>query len=149
MTGFNFAHFFLIMVCISFCSLNVNGLRNDAKRRQIFSLLNDQNLDIVLLQETHICNFSEARAWALEFGGKGFWSFGSSLSCSTGILLSNKRHVWETVDFHHDSNGRAASVTVKSPSLSGPIRIIMFMPPLILMIVNVFSLKNSLCIAGG
>ena len=37
---------------ISILSLNVRGLRNQVKRRSIFSYLKDQNCQIYLLQET-------------------------------------------------------------------------------------------------
>ena len=53
-------------------TLNVRGLRNQVKRRSIFSFLKDQNCDIFLLQE----KFSDPKdesIWKSEWGGAIFF----------------------------------------------------------------------------
>ena len=37
-------------------SFNVRGIADTNKRRQIFYLIRDKNVDIALLQETHSCS---------------------------------------------------------------------------------------------
>ena len=44
-------------------SLNVNGLRDAAKRRTLFSLLHRDRWDVVLLQETHHSSQAEGEEW--------------------------------------------------------------------------------------
>ena len=59
-TKFNTVYLLLLCTCmynISICSINVNGLRNPVKRRQIFDSCNSQGVDILLLQETHAAGY--------------------------------------------------------------------------------------------
>ena len=75
---------------ISLLSLNVRGLRNQVKRRSIFSFLKDQKCDIFLLQET----FSELKdelIWKSEWGGAIFFSHGSTHSKGVAILINPLR----------------------------------------------------------
>ena len=59
------------MYNITICSINVNGLRNQVKRRQIFDSCNSQGVDILLLQETHVAGYMEPRAWARNLSVRG------------------------------------------------------------------------------
>ncbi|CAL8469286.1 g8833 [Coccomyxa elongata] len=47
-------------------SLNVNGLQDKVKRRWLFNLLERDNWDVILLQETHHRSPEEGGAWAQE-----------------------------------------------------------------------------------
>ena len=72
---------------ISILSLNVRGLRNQVKRKSIFSHLKDQNCQIYLLQET----FSEPddeSIWKSEWGGVIFFSHGSIHNKGVSILIN-------------------------------------------------------------
>ena len=111
------------MYNISICSINVNGLRNPVKRRQIFDSCNSQGVDILLLQETHAAGYMEARAWGKEFGGRGFWSFGTNVSCGVAILFS-KNKKWDLTDNLRDNKGRLISITVNTQNSTDKIRII-------------------------
>ena len=58
-------------------SLNIRGLRNQRKMRNIFSYLKDQNCAVYLLQET----FSKPQdelIWKTEWRGEIFFSHGSN-----------------------------------------------------------------------
>ena len=59
------------MYNITICSINVNGLRNQVKRRQIFNSCNSQDVDILLLQETHVAGYMEPRAWVINLAVRG------------------------------------------------------------------------------
>ena len=91
-------------------SLNVRGLRNQVKRRSIFSFLKDQNYQIYLLQET----FSEPNdesIWKSEWRGAIFFSHGSTHSKGVSILInpSSKLIVEAT---GKDLEGRIISVNL-------------------------------------
>ena len=67
----------------------MHGLGNRIKRKAIFQYLKDQQLDIVLLQETH----SEKRIlkiWESEWGRKWYASHKSTCSGGTAILINPK-----------------------------------------------------------
>lgn len=52
---------------INVVSFNVNGLRNQAKRRKIFNYLKNASSHVVLLQETHSTPEVE-KLWSSEWG---------------------------------------------------------------------------------
>jgi len=60
---------------ISLLSLNVRGLKNQVKRRSIFSFLKDQNCDIFLLQEM-FSKLKDESIWKSEWRGAIFFSMG-------------------------------------------------------------------------
>ena len=62
-------------------------------------------MDIFFLQETHISSTKEAKLLGEEWGGKCFWSFGSTRSCGDAILF-HKRLLVEVHNFHLDNSGR-------------------------------------------
>lgn len=115
----------LIFLMCSFhvCSINVNGLRDCIKRRQTLASCNSENADVLLLQETHASGLYETRGWEREFGGKGFWSFGTNSSCGVAILFS-KRHSWRPADYLRDNAGRLVSVTITVPNSKTRVRVI-------------------------
>ena len=95
---------------ISLLSLNVRGLRNQVKRRSIFSFLKDQNCDIFLFQET----FSEPKdesIWKSEWGGAIFFSHGSTHSKGVSILINPLRTL-NVEATGKDPDGRIVSVTL-------------------------------------
>ena len=77
-------------------SLNVRGLRDNVKRRSIFSFLKDQKAKFYFLQET----FSDANdeaIWKNEWGGEIVLSHGRHHSKGVCILIDPSQQV--KVDF--------------------------------------------------
>ena len=69
-------------------SLNVRGLGEAAKRRQIFHYFNINSFNIIFLQETH-CTKTSAPYWVSEWGHKMYSSFGTKDSRGVSILIKN------------------------------------------------------------
>ena len=78
------------MGAISLLTLNVNGIRDPRKRKHIFHFCKLLEVDVVLLQETHISCWDDVHLWSFEWDGSLHASFGSEVSCGTVILLSPK-----------------------------------------------------------
>ena len=69
-------------------SLNVRGINNFQKRRTMFLWCRRKKAQIVFLQETHSKKEVETQ-WKNEWGGKIFFSHGSSNSAGVAILIKN------------------------------------------------------------
>ena len=54
---------------VKIMSLNVRGLRNQVKRRSIFSYLKNQKATLYCLQET-FSNENDEKIWSAEWGGQ-------------------------------------------------------------------------------
>ena len=65
---------------VQILSVNVNGLRNAKKRQNIFNWFNNQNIDIILIQETHCENEQVEKEWKIGWKGSSFWNHGTNLS---------------------------------------------------------------------
>ena len=99
-------------------SLNVNGLRDPAKRRTLFNLLHRDQWDVVLLQETHHSSAAEGQAWAEEgpnglrvnWAGPSFWSHYSTQSCGVAVLISPRADVADIDQRHNSTDGRTLSI---------------------------------------
>ena len=77
-------------------SQNVRGLRGAEKRRQIFYKLHNSEHNIFFLQETHSTPQVETQ-WSSEWGGRIYFSHGTSESRGVCILVKNNL----TVDVHN------------------------------------------------
>lgn len=68
-------------------SLNVNGARDIGKRFQLYEIIKQKKIDVLLVQETHsdILNGSN---WAKEFDGLSVLSHLTSISGGVAILFS-------------------------------------------------------------
>ena len=87
-----------------FQSLNVRGLNKSIKRRAIFRWLHDQKHHFTFLQETY--SFKECtQIWETEWGGKVFFSHGSSHSKGVMILV-NPNLDFKVEECVSDKNGR-------------------------------------------
>ena len=91
-------------------SLNVRGLHNVNKRRAIFSYLKSQRAMIFCLQETY-SSIEDEKVWAAEWGGKIFFSQGSSHSRGVCVLL-NPHSTFHLRRVEADSEGRFLIVQV-------------------------------------
>ena len=88
----------------SFCSLNVRGLNQARKRRQLFRWLHNNKFDLVFLQETYSSKYIE-NPWKSEWGGKIYFCHGTSHSRGVMIMFNPKLDV--LVDnIEVDKNGR-------------------------------------------
>ena len=67
-------------------SLNVRGLNDSRKRRQVFRWLHQQKSDTMFLQETY-SSLDTIGRWEMEWGGKIESSHGSSHSRGVMILF--------------------------------------------------------------
>ena len=90
------------MAC-NICSLNCNGIRDAAKRKQVFSWLATKNCNIVFLQETHSIPQDELK-WRQDWDGPVFYSHGTSDSRGVAILF--KKHVNCSIIEITGNNGR-------------------------------------------
>ena len=70
-------------------SVNTRGLNKSIKHRSIFRWIHNQNVHFTFLQETHSSKLS-ADAWSAEWGGKVFFSHGTTNSQGEMILINPK-----------------------------------------------------------
>ena len=87
-----------------FQSLNVRGLNKSIKRRAIFRWLHNQKHHFTFLQETYSSKEC-AQIWETEWGGKVFFSHGSSHSKGVMILV-NPNLDFKVEECVSDKNGR-------------------------------------------
>ena len=71
---------------IHVASLNVRGLHDNKKRKEMFNFLRKQNFDIICLQETHTTPDDET-LWKMQWSGPILFSHGKTNSCGTVLLL--------------------------------------------------------------
>lgn len=90
---------------LSLATCNVNGLKNDKKRKAFFTLFRSSNYDIIFLQETHCHLRQEQTKWGMEWDGQSIWSMGSNKSRGVTVLFNrNYNFCFENVII--DMNGR-------------------------------------------
>lgn len=92
-------------------SLNVNGLGDELKRREIFRYLKAYQADIILLQETYGSSQIES-VWSAEWGNKIYFSHGTSNSKGVAILL-NRNFAGLVQFFWDDKEGRFLAMLCK------------------------------------
>lgn len=77
MFSFIFVSIFVLMA-VSVCTINVNGIAEYPKRAKVFKYLLDQHCDIYLLQETHLPDVTQGELWEKQWGGRALWSPGTN-----------------------------------------------------------------------
>ena len=70
-------------------SINIRGLNKSIKRRSVFRWIHNQNAQFIFLQETHSTQIN-TDFWTAEWGGKIFFSHGTSNSKGVMILINPK-----------------------------------------------------------
>ena len=65
-------------------SLNVNGMRDNNKRKRVFGWARSHNSDFFMLQETHK-TYSDS--WDTEWSGQSIWAHGSNFSRGCAVLI--------------------------------------------------------------
>ena len=61
-------------MAVSLAPINVNGAAERHKRLKVFGCLQAMPVDLFLLQETHLADFTQGKAWEKEWGGQCVWS---------------------------------------------------------------------------
>ena len=74
---------------ITLNSFNCRGIRNSQKRKNIFNWLKNQHFGLTMLQETH-SDESDESLWENEWGGKMYFSHGTSNIRGVAILIPDK-----------------------------------------------------------
>ena len=101
---------------LNILSLNVRGLRDGSKRRELFRWIKryyNGDKHFVLLQETHSTLFDE-NIWQKEWGADIIFSHGTNDSKGVAILLpSCNSYKVETEKSWRDDNGRIALTRFK------------------------------------
>ena len=82
-----FFFFFFTMSEVHIASMNVNGANNSRKRAQIFEEIEQKNIDIAFLQETHSSE-DNVVDWMKGFSGGSVLSHYSNVSGGVAILFS-------------------------------------------------------------
>ena len=99
------------MTDFKICSLNVKGLRDRNKRRELFLWLREKTFSLYFLQETH-STVNDITCWNNEWDSKAIWSHGTSNSKGTAILFHSKFDC-SIIKSVADPNGRYIIVDIK------------------------------------
>ena len=91
-------------------SLNVRGIRDQIKRRSVFSYLKDQKASFYFLQETYP-QLEDEKIWQNVWGGKIYFSHGTRHSKGTCILIDPSINYNVHYSFSNNS-GRIVLITV-------------------------------------
>ena len=98
------------MDSIILASFNTKGIKDIDKRLTTFTWCKEKNIDICLLQETHLQGSTE-RLWCQNWGGPIRYSHGSSGARGVAILLSkNLDH--KIIDSKSDKDGRIIIIQI-------------------------------------
>ena len=100
-------------VCDRFLSLNVRGLREGKKRREIFRWLKRFHCgekSIIFLQETHSTE-KDICIWEQEWGSKVLMAHGTSNSRGVAILFP-MNYDFVIDNYASGENGRSIAVTI-------------------------------------
>ena len=93
-------------------TLNVRGLRDQKKRKNVFHWINSQNCHICLLQEVYCCQ-KDIDKWSREYGGTFYSSNGTNHS--KGLLIGISTKCDEITDvklLYSDDGGRILGVKI-------------------------------------
>ena len=85
-------------------SLNVRGLRDDAKRREVFNWLRRKKQSIYVLQEVH-CTENTKHLWSAELGYQAIFSSCKSNKAGVCLLFNNNLNL-QIQKLHRDPLGR-------------------------------------------
>jgi exonuclease III len=92
-------------------SLNVQGLRDKAKRHRFYMWLQQQKGDIICIQETHFDTKIEKQVLS-EWEGDIYYAHGESNSKGVAILVRNTKHC-EVINTHSGKDGRTLLVNIQ------------------------------------
>ena len=92
-------------------TLNARGLGDFRKRREVFNMCHSKGYDIIFVQETHSTKRVE-NLWKSEFGGKIYFSHGTSQARGVAILIRKNVNI-DICDVERDADGRFLLVRTK------------------------------------
>ena len=92
------------MAKLRLASLNVRGLKDPTKRRQIFQYCKEKQFDVILLQETHLQKEDEYFVRSI-WGGDIFHSYGENNARGVAIMIRKETKV-NVKDVKTDKLGR-------------------------------------------
>ena len=75
-------------MALTIASLNVRGLRDNTKRREVFNWLRKKNYSAYMLQEVH-CTENTNHVWSAEWGYQAIFSTYKSNKAGVCILFNN------------------------------------------------------------
>lgn len=93
------------------CTYNVNGMSDIVKRRKIFGILKQFDVDIAMLQETHSTQDS-VKMWQSEWRGKIYATSSNSASKGVMILLAERLH-YKIHNVETDEEGRIIIIEIE------------------------------------
>ena len=96
---------------LTIVSFNVNGLRNNLKRKTIFHFPKMKKFDFILQQETH-SNQTDEKLWKCEWGGDIFYSHGTN-HCNGVAIIVKKSLKYEQTATYIDQTGRILLIEIK------------------------------------
>ena len=96
-------------MAISLTTINVNGMAEHHKRVKVFELLRSFKHNIFFLQETHLTDALQGKAWEKEWGEQAAWSPGSNRSAGVAVLVHPSSAV-KLADQRVDLAGRVVTV---------------------------------------
>ena len=104
------------MGTVSTATINVRGLRDNLKRKQVLSFLKNSKHHIICLQETHEYAVDNKK-WEKEWDGKSVWCSAPQNSYNGVAILFKKFLNVEVVDSDEDQEGRIFRVTIRIDGL--------------------------------
>ena len=96
---------------IEILSINVHGLRDISKRRNIVSWLSQQNQDILFLQETYLCSQQDFDAFQTIWAGQAIFSPRGNHSRGVTIIFKSSFN-GKISSSSVDTDGRLVKVTL-------------------------------------
>ena len=95
---------------LKIASLSVRGLRQENKRKEMFTKFRKLDLDIICLQETHVTQ-TEHELIQKQWAGKCFFSKGEANSWGTAILIKSQNTL-EIEQMYKDRVGRVVILKI-------------------------------------
>ena len=100
----------LIMDKLRIGSLNVRGLRDFSKRKEVFKYMKNKGLHVLCIQETH-STADEELLWKQQWGaGCTYYSHGSNLARGVAVFCSDSKV--QTKAIYYDTEGRYVIINV-------------------------------------
>ncbi|KAJ8042775.1 hypothetical protein HOLleu_09631 [Holothuria leucospilota] len=108
---------------IKFCTFNVNGLKDDLKRRRVLQFFKLFQFDIIFLQEFHFnCNVDVSK-FQREWGRRVFVSTSPSAHFSGVGILFNPKFACTVSQCQRDREGRLISMLIHHAKSNSKIRL--------------------------
>ena len=97
---------------LKICSINVRGIGDNAKRREMFNWLRAKKFSIYMIQEAH-CTENKSNIWRAEWGYQAFFSSCTSAKAGVGILFNNNFNL-KVLKTYSDPDGRFIIIDIET-----------------------------------